>query len=214
MESHKTKQSIGLFRLDELIKEADFVSQAMSYACLEICQQNKELGDKMVEVLRTKLKPISAEDYPAEADFKSDIVPAVKWLVFLGGFRTGCCGLFGASEDGRTGQAEETKYDQAKKDNRKLNPSLGIVRKWLSTLTYREKLAIALSWQLLNKEDEFINTAHRDRCYEDDKVGNELLQQCTQAVTAANQDDDYVKMADSLELAVTAFTSALLPIRA
>jgi len=104
--------------------------------------------------------------------------------------------------------------DKKQKDaTKELNPCLATVRKWLSGLTYREKLAIALYAELLNKEHKFIDGVMCNNAYLDDKdVGNNLVRECYQAVIDAGQDTDYLKNADRTEALITGFVTGLLPL--
>ena len=107
---------------------------------------------------------------------------------------------------------ETQNINQAKAiENDKINPCLAIVREWLSQLTYREKLAIALASELLNTEHCFTGGIMCNNAYPDDRnIGSELQFKCLATVAKASGDPDYLKTADVTEAAITSFVTALM----
>lgn len=83
------KPTTGIPQLDNLIDEASYESQAMAYTCLDLCQRNASMGDKITSMLDSLLRGFREGDIPGGADFECDVAPATKWLRFADGFEAG-----------------------------------------------------------------------------------------------------------------------------
>lgn len=192
--------STGIPKLDELIQFTSVDTHAAMLAAIVLAQQDHALDEKIKRILMDQLKPVRQRPGSTEYDLEAEFLPAQQWLSFLDGWVA----------HGKQTQLEDPGQEKTQETN--LNPLLATVRAWLRTLTYREKLAITLSHELLTHETDFHRTYCQDNAYPDDRsIGNDLLEDCAKAVEVANSDIEYVRKADQLEVAITAFTAALFP---
>lgn len=199
-EQAETKDTIDISVLAKQIKEETYDSIAMAYALLRMVGpgQNPELHRQIIANLYSALDGIPEGKRPLHSDLEADIAPVRKWFALLCGFEAGSL-LIRHSTD-RTEQVQDNQQEKPELDE------LSFIKEWIAGLSYKEKLAIALSYQLLNKEH-----VYKLRKIFDGDIGNDLLRMCENTVIDAINSSGYLKSADSKEAALSAFTTALLP---
>lgn len=107
----------------------------------------------------------------------------------------------------------ELEQEPAAAKDEGLNPCLAVVRRYLATMSYKEKLAIALCSELVGNEHIFKDGVMCSNAYPNDKeIGNTLLRDCLNEVVSKSNDPDYLKEADKLEGMITGFVMGLIPV--
>lgn len=197
-EGDKQEPTTGIPQLDKFIKEATYESQAMSYCCLDLCQRDESLGDRITTVLESSVRLLLEDKVLERADFKGadfecDIAPATKWLRFVDGFQAGLKSTQSVDQPASTEPKPEG------------DPTLFAVKKWLNKRSYAEKLTAVLVGKLIEVESIYEEP--------DNLIGNNFSKQFEDEVLEASMNEMYLKQAPPDEIAVSAFVLALMPVR-
>ncbi len=186
-EGDKSKPTTGIPQLDKLIDGAMYVSQAMAYTCLDLCQQDASLGDRITTVLHSALVPIRDGGVPEGADFECDVAPATKWLRFSNGFEAGVITRQAVNQTAstETEQVETAKeetqatdqpeedietQEEPEKESYGFNPkervkAYEVFEQYMNTRTLEEKQAAVALSMLLSKQQYLPDEQIGDRLY-------------------------------------------------
>jgi len=175
----------GMIHLDQLIENSSFVSQAMSFALVELTLLDTSLGEKIMEFLESEIGSMRKGDFPNNLDAECERLPMSEWFSFLNGYQA-------------KGEAEKSEVSLEGE------PSLMVVKRWLSKRTYSEKLTAILVSELITHECIWRESG-------DGSIGNDLLKDFNCTVSQAASDEKYLKDADREELACTIFAATLMP---
>lgn len=165
-----------------------------------LAEQFDKMSTKNLKVLKNSLPGLFEDDTEASENqgkqqAEKDIAEKIKQLTFEEKTRLLCI-LHERVEQEKQPEQAETKEKNY----------FYFVEKWRKGMSYKEKLAIVLSWQLMNKEHIY----KREQLY-DGSIGNDISRECEEAVVRAMSDPEYLKTADRAEVALTAFVAGLLP---
>lgn len=79
----------GISRLDELLDQESYSSQAAILTCVRLCQEGADFADKLIARLAAGLKVIEEAPVRSGLDAECDVLPAREWLSFLEGYTAG-----------------------------------------------------------------------------------------------------------------------------
>jgi hypothetical protein len=105
------------------------------------------------------------------------------------------------AKESQTVEAAETKDENAEPEKGG-DPALQTIKQWMARRTYTEKLAGVLMLELSKKHGEFDEP--------DDDIGSDIINEWRETVIKMSGDPEYLKEADSEEVAVTASTTMML----
>jgi len=203
----KEQPTTGIPHLDWLLgQRISFETEAAIYACLHICRQNPKLANAIEAVIRPDIQPfIEGKRHDPELDTECDILPMIEWLSLL-------CGFEAASRQpeqlSKVSMFIDEQFQSEKRCTEdKAGPELkGIVR-WLLNRNHTEKLTAVLIWQLLSKESEY----KKEEMYQG-SISNDIDKYYQNEILLASQNSELLKQFSPEDIAVTAFTAALIPI--
>jgi len=204
------RTSTGILHLDWLLSQhSTLETKAAIHACLHICRQNHKLANDIEAVIRPDLQPfIEGKRSDPELDTDCDILPMIEWLSLLCGFEAVSRQ---ANMDSKVRPSTETTEKSQSERYCKLSnasPALRGLVQWLLERTHTEKLAAVLLWELITKESEY----KKEEMYVSKfGIGNDISKDWQEDILLASQNSELLKQLSPEDIAITAFTAALIP---
>jgi hypothetical protein len=191
--------------LNALLNKATNETNAAVYVCLELTKGRPDLAERIQAFVQESMPEFFAELKPEHAgdgmslDIEAEVLPTVQWLRFLDGFKA----AGGSAETKRKDEGKSQAVKEATSPDVEAagDPILTTIKHWLAQRSYTEKLSFFVGNELIMHED----------CFEkpDNRIGNDFLRTCREAVLQACGDPAYLKESPRDEAIVTAMMAVM-----